>query len=156
VCFSSSVTIAFWSVGVSDGARRMVASFGSFSKTLARASIDLAVGSRAEDFAAAVYCWVEWLALFLAFQFNIGTVVSMNCSTKHIHQPQLSKLNRIEINVPKHWRMCHRFHRERLVVSRPPMKLELRMSSQRREEQLNSNGLLVVQPEPLVDRPTCF
>lgn len=54
-CFSSSAMIWLLSEVLREGADRMEASFASFSKILDRASRDLAVGSRAEVFAAAVY-----------------------------------------------------------------------------------------------------
>jgi hypothetical protein len=54
-CFSSSAIIWLLSEAVREGADRMAASLVSFSKTLERASRDLAVGSRVEVFAAAVY-----------------------------------------------------------------------------------------------------
>ena len=55
MCFCSSWTICCLSATESEGACRISRSLASFWKTLWRAERDLAVGSRALVFAAAVY-----------------------------------------------------------------------------------------------------
>ena len=55
ICFSSSATMADLSASVRVGVLRMVASWGSLVTRLLRAFRALAVGSRDDDLAAAVY-----------------------------------------------------------------------------------------------------
>lgn len=55
-CLASSATMAALSSALSVGASRMAPSLGSLSRRLPRLARALAVGSRADDLAAAVYC----------------------------------------------------------------------------------------------------
>jgi hypothetical protein len=104
-CFSSSAMIWLLSSALREGADRRVERLASFSKTLERDSRDLAVGSRTEVFAAAVY-YGKLLALRFRGQLSVP------------HCPAIVKSapGGVEI-VPERSRRFHRCQRERLGAS---------------------------------------